>query len=855
MKRVPLPIDSLMPDLVRAAREHRWLVLEAPPGAGKTTRVPIGLLEAGVAGNKEIVVLQPRRLATRMAAARVADELGERVGETVGYQVRFEEVASPRTRLRFVTEGVLTRRLLSDPRLEGVGAVVLDEFHERNLAGDLALALLRRLGEASRPDLKLLVMSATLDAAPLASYFGGCPVLRSEGRLFPIALDYLPAAEERPLEQQVLGALKRLVADGLDGDVLVFLPGAAEIRRAREACYEFVERQGFELHALHGDLSAAEQDKAVRPSSRRKVILSTNVAETSVTIDGVVAVIDSGLARVAAHSPWSGLPVLKLAKVSRASAIQRAGRAGRTRPGRCLRLYTRSDFDNRPEFETPDVRRLDLTEAVLSLLGAGVEKLDQFPFFETPPAASLQAATGLLHRLGAVDAKGAITSIGRRLLRFPVHPRLGRVIVEAERRGVAARGAAVAALLGERDIRLESRANVRGGGGLGGRNAGSATISASSDVLEMLERLEQARGGSGPRGEGLDPGAVQAVERARKQISRMVDDGQPRPKTREAEEEALLISLLAGYPDRVARRRKPRSPEILLTGGGTATLAETSVVQEPELLVAIDAEERARGGVLVRIASRIEAEWLLALEGIELDELDDWLWNAQTSRVERVTRLAYGAVVLEETRQLAPPSERASQVLFQAVSGLPPESLAEPEALSLWLTRLELAAREAPQAGFPAPGKALLDSVVRELCEGRRSLAELREANFLAALEGRLSSQQAALLAKLTPARVTLPGGRAVRVNYEAGKPPWIESRLQDFFGMATGPSVCNGRVPLVLHLLAPNQRAVQVTTDLAGFWERHYPAIRKELARKYPRHAWPEDPRHATPPAPRHRG
>ena len=385
----PLPIDPLLPGIADALRASPSLVVEAPPGAGKTTRVPRALLEAGLAGDGEVVVLEPRRLAARLAARRVAAEMGERVGDTVGYQVRFEEVAGPRTRLRYVTEGLLTRRLLSEPTLPRVGAVVLDEFHERHLAGDLALAWLRRLQLGARPDLRLVAMSATLDAGPVARYLAA-PQVRSEGRLFEVEVEYLSPAEaartEVRLEQRVATAVRRLVSEAPEGDVLVFLPGAAEIRRAREACEPVAQSAGLEVLPLHGDLPPEEQDRAVEPGPRRKVILSTNVAETSITIEGVTAVVDSGLARVASHSPWSGLPRLEVRKVSRASAAQRAGRAGRVRPGRALRLYTRHDHDSRPEFDAPEVRREDLAETVLALaaLGAGPD----FSWLEPPPAAA-----------------------------------------------------------------------------------------------------------------------------------------------------------------------------------------------------------------------------------------------------------------------------------------------------------------------------------------------------------------------------------------------------------------------------------------------------------------------------------
>jgi ATP-dependent helicase HrpB len=527
----PLPIDPLLPAVCDALRRAPSLVLEAPPGAGKTTRVPRALLDAGFAASGEILVLEPRRLAARLAARRVAEELGEEVGRTVGYQMRFEDVSSAETRIRFVTEGTLTRRLLRDRELRGVAVVLLDELHERHLDGDVALALLRRLQNGARPDLRLAAMSATLDAAPVAAFLGDAPILRSEGRLFDVALEHVARADDRPLEAQVASAVRRLVDEGLDGDVLVFLPGALEIRRAAESCARIAREADLLVLPLHGSLPPAEQDRAVRPADRRKVILSTNVAETSVTIDGVVAVVDSGLARIAAHAPWSGLPTLKVARIARASAAQRAGRAGRTRPGRCLRLYTSGDLAARPEHETPEVARADLAEAVLALAAAGVRDLSAFGWLTAPPTASLDAALGLLGRLSAIEG-GAVTATGERILRFPAHPRLGRILVEAERRGIAADACAVVAILGERDLAT---------GGRGARDARHR-----SDVLDALSRFDEAEAASFQpdrlRWLGIDAGRAQAVERVRKQLARLVDKrAAPAPGSPPAWEDAMQL--------------------------------------------------------------------------------------------------------------------------------------------------------------------------------------------------------------------------------------------------------------------------------------------------------------------------
>ncbi len=839
----PLPIDPLLPEIVARALERRAAVVTAEPGAGKTTRVPPALLGALPTG--EILVLEPRRLAARLAARRVAEERGERLGETVGFQVRFEEVAGPRTRLRFVTEGLLARRLLSDPTLRGVAVVLLDELHERSVHTDLTLALLRRLQLGPRPDLVIVAMSATLDAGPVAGFLGGAPVLHSEGRRFEVRTEELKLPDQRPLEQQVASAVRRLLGE-TDGDVLVFLPGAAEIRRAGEALGPLAAQGSVVLRPLHGSLPPDEQELAVRPDPRRrKVILATNVAETSVTIDGVTGVVDTGLARVAGHSVWSGLPSLRLAKVSRASAVQRAGRAGRTRPGVCLRLFTRHDLDGRPAFETPEILRSDLAEPVLSLKAAGVTDLAAFGWFEPPPAEALAAAEELLRRLGAVAASGEITELGRRLVRFPLHPRLARFVVEAERRGAGADAAALAALLGERDIRVGAPPPSTG----------------PSDPLELLEAFRSA-GRSNPmdfdrrRRSGVDPGGAARVDRARRQLEALIER---RPAAKDPDRE-LQIALLAAFPDRVARRRRKGEPELLLSQGGAATLARESVVREAELVVAVDAEEsgsgqrrndgRRSGQPLVRSASAIEPEWLLDLFPDELRDETVSRWNAEAERVDSVSRLVYGELVLEEGRAAGDP-ERVAAVLAEAALARGPRAFGDPGEIDRLLARLAFVRERRPDAGLPELGEEAPRVALAALCQGRRGFAELREASLSEAILAGLSFEQRRLVAEVAPDAVSLPSGRRARVEYAPGQPPWIESRLADFFGLARGPRVDQGRLPLALHLLAPNGRAVQVTQDLAGFWQRHYPQIRRELSRRYPRHPWPDDPTRPLPPRP----
>ncbi|MBS1857872.1 MAG: ATP-dependent helicase HrpB [Acidobacteria bacterium] len=787
-------MDPLIPDILDHLRAANTLVLEAPPGAGKTTRVPPALLGLDA---REVLVLEPRRLAARLAARFVARELGESVGGTVGYQVRFEEVAGPKTRLRFLTEGVLTRRLMSDRVLAGVNCVVLDEFHERHLEGDLALALLVRLQRTARPDLRIVVMSATLEAAPVAGYLGGARVVRSEGRQYPLEIEYTPHSAA-PVEERVAAALERLAARGHAGHVLAFLPGAAEIRRAQTACGAIARRQGWAVLPLYGDQSPEEQDRAVGPSELPKVILATNVAESSITIDGVTAVIDSGVARVAGHSPWSGLPVLEVARVSQASANQRAGRAGRTGPGRALRLYPLEDFVRRPAQETPEILRADLAPALLLLRAMGLDGFDELEWLDAPPPAAARHAAELLAQLGASGATG------REMARYPLHPRLARLIVEARRRGVAEDGCVAAALLSAGE-RLPARSEH-----------------ATRSDLEVLMEAE------------WDPRTAQLV----RQVRRIVDP--PRRKGRD--EDALLISVLAAFPDRVAKRRS--GGELQLAAGGSAVLAPNSTVTGPELLVAVEAEDRRdQKAPLVRIASAVEPEWLLDLFPERLREVEELEWNRAGERVESVKALMFDQIAIE-TRRSVPDAEAAGAMLARKAVEAGLARFADPEEVEAWRARVNFAAKH---SAVPPLDDAAIEAALRGIATGMRSFAELtaatRAGGLVRALEQGLGGQARRLLEEVAPGKLRLARGREVKVHYEPEQAPWVASRLQDFFGMRETPAVARGAVPVVVRLLAPNQRPVQMTSDLGGFWRRLYPQVRKELARRYPKHAWPEDP------------
>jgi ATP-dependent helicase HrpB len=806
---------------VAALARHQNLIVTAPPGTGKTTEVPLALMQAGLAGaGRSVVVLEPRRLAARLAASRVAAGLREEPGQTVGWQVRFDVKASASTRLLFMTEGTLLRRLLAAPDLSDVGVVVLDEFHERHLQTDLALTLLRALQRSKRPDLRLVIMSATLAVEPLLAFLDDCGHVASSAALHAVDIEFLAQPDARPLEQQVAGAARSLGVE--NGSVLVFLPGAAEIRRAREACATVAELLGAELLTLHGDMPLAEQDAATRGGTRPRIILSTNVAESSITVEGVRAVIDSGLARVASHSPWSGLPRLKVQKISRASATQRAGRAGRLGPGRCVRLYTRLDYESRPEYDVPEIARADLAETWLSLAGLGLGEIE---WLERPPEAHVAAAVELLQRLGAL-VDGDITEVGRRMLAFPLHPRLARFMVAAVDAGAGQRGAQVAALLSERDVLDRTHLNVV----------------SDSDVLLRLEWF------SDWQAHGFDARAVAAVRQSTLQLTKLLAGswGHDRRDTVNELERCLLLA----YPDRVAqwKRKKGKATiELLLSQGGSARLSEASSVREAEYGVAIDVEERDSGTPLVRLASRIEAEWLLDLEGDHVYLAGDYTWNPDTERVEDSQRMMYDRLVLDEKTMPARPSPQASTLLAAAAAKVGARAFVEPEALEHEMARLNFAAtRLQPPLGRPLD-ESDVTAALAAMCDGRTSFKELRDAaaggELFARLAKSVSPADRGKLDRMAPRFVSLGKRPRVKVHYAAGRDPWIESRLQDFFGMRAGPTVGGGSVPLVLHLLAPNHRPVQVTTDLAGFWERHYPRVRQELMRRYPRHAWPENP------------
>lgn len=841
-----LPIDARITEILASLRSNRNLVVVAEPGAGKTTRLPRALLQHGFADEAEVLVLEPRRIATRLAAERVAEELGERVGGRVGYQVRYERRTSDATRVCFVTEGLLSRRLARDPTLRNVGTVIFDEFHERNVHSDLGLAMLRR-AQRERDDLRLIVTSATIDASRVAAFLDA-PIIEVSGRTYPVTVQHEKAGDDRPLERRVVSAVRQFVESLPAGDVLVFLPGAAEIRRAGDSLAALAAERGFDVLPLHGDMPGAEQDRAVRPGPRRKVILATNVAETSITIPSVVAVVDSGLVRIAKHSPWTGLPSLDLAKVSQASAVQRAGRAGRVQAGACMRLYTEHDFTTRSRFDEPEIRRMDLAEVALVLASAG-EDVRTFPYFEAPNEASVAAAQSLLERLLAVDERG-ITRLGRDMLELPVHPRLARLALAAADDGAGPRGALVAALLGERDVLRAARGGVR-------QERFETSDVGASDVLLRLDRIERAEEEGMRAGVldalGLDGQAARSAVRARDRIVTTLRTNRAPMQPLEDEEETLLRAILRGFPDRIGRRRSRKSDHVVFAGGGSGVLAPSSVVKESEFVVAVDAQ-RASSGVQIRMASAIEVEWLLELYPERIEEVRELRFDESTGQVETRTALVFDGLTLDESVKRDATGEDVERVLARAAIAAGLEKFWDRNAIESLRLRLVFAAKSG--LAIEAPSDATMEASVARLCSGKRSFADLRGTDLVGAMLDELPHAERARLDRFAPTHVAIAGRPKVDVNYVPEGAPFIESRLQDFFGTLTGPCVADGRVPVVLHLLAPNLRAVQVTTDLAGFWERHYPSVRKELMRQYPRHFWPDDPRTAEPrkPTPRSR-
>jgi ATP-dependent helicase HrpB len=816
----PLPIDLVLPDLLAVMKQGPNAVLQAPTGAGKTTRVAPAMLDASLGGGR-IFLLEPRRLAARAAAQRMAAERGVRLGDEIGYHVRFDRCAGRNTRLLVVTPGILLRLMHDDPFLESTGAVLFDEFHERSLESDLLFGMVRLLQQTVRADLRILAMSATLAGPQVAHYLGDCPVLQSSGRLFPVAIEFDAKPTSQALPVAVAAALTRLL-DRTAGDVLVFLPGLQEIRQTTRCLEPIAAARDLLVLPLHGDLPADQQDAALLPQTRRKVVLATNVAETSVTVEGVTAVIDTGLARQQSFDARFGLDRLRLAAISRASAEQRAGRAGRTQPGLCVRLWSEASHRQRAAETEPEIRRVDLAGAVLHLLDLGEKNVTAFAWLEPPPEAAVSQALVLLRRLGTIDAAG-ITELGKAMARLPVHPRLGRLLLEGQRLGGVRAAATAAALLSERDPFVRSR------------DQPPPRDPSPSDVVDRVQALEGQR--ESPALGVLNRGAARMVLRSRDQMLREL--GAARPREKEADE-ALLRALLAAFPDRVIRRRERGSRSGLMVGGRGIRQAPTSAVSESELFLGVDVDA-GQAEALVRQASAVRRDWLPADRITTAVEVT---FDAQAERVVARKRVRYEDLLLEESAAALPPGDQVATVLAAAAAAQLPRVLPPQDSpADQYLVRLRCLHGWMPELHLPDIDDGALREMLPWLAAGCRSFDDLRNADWLGALQGRLSHTQRQALEREAPERWTVPSGSRIALHYELGRPPVLAVRIQELFGLARAPRVAGGRVGVLLHLLAPNNRPQQVTDDLESFWKNTYPQVRKDLRARYPRHAWPEDP------------
>ncbi len=823
-------------------------MLEAPPGAGKSTRVPPALLDAGLAEEGQIVMLEPRRVAARATARRIAAERGGKLGGEVGYQVRHDRRVGPQTRLVVMTEAILTRKLQGDPLLDGVEVVILDEVHERGIHTDLALAFLREVREV-REDLKVVVMSATLDASPMAEFLG-LPVVRSEGRQFEVTVEHLDRPAEDALEVEAARAVRRWVGSPDDdgGDALVFLPGRREIHRCIGALQEWARGEDIEVLPLYSALSGKEQDRALASGGRRKVIASTNIAETSVTIEGVTLVVDSGKVRQVHMAPESRLNHLELRQISLASARQRAGRAGRVRPGRAIRLWTTAREHRMEEYDRPEIGRVEIAGALLEVIAWSGMDPEEFRWFEAPPTVAIRRGVELLERLGAV-ADGQVTEVGRELLGMPLHPRLGRMLLAARELGVVDEVAAAAAVLSEGDFVTSVAADAPTG---------------RSDLLVRGALLDEVAAGRevGARALGLSVhvGRARGVQRARAELMKRVADVESGGDG-EAREDRALKAVLVGFPDRVALRRTLGEDRFVMVGGEPMLLARESVVRDARWIVAPRVGGKVRGGRvrgdsvssrnLIRLASEVELPWLEELFPEALTEeiqvgFDGSRQRVMARRVKSFEGIAFEEEVLSVEAE-AEPEEVLRELKGPALSDLS-TAFGLSDEDSQWLLRWEWCRRWFPEAEFP---QLLADEAVGndeepiwdQLLWGKRSFGDLRRMGVVGALKAYLNAEQRRLLAEEAPERITVPSGSAIRLRYEWEGPPVLAVRIQELFGWTDTPRVGRGEVGVLMHLLAPNYRPAQITDDLGGFWERTYPEVRKELRARYPKHPWPEDP------------
>ena len=818
-----LPIDDMLAPLFAALASRTSAVLQAPPGAGKTTRVPLALLDAPWLGAQRVMMLEPRRLAARAAARRLADTLSEAVGQSVGFRVRGETRVSRSTRLEVVTEGVLTRMLHEDPALENVGLVIFDEFHERSLQADIGLALALQTQEVLRPELRLLVMSATLEGARVAVLLGDAPVVSSEGRAFPVETRYVPRRRDQSIEGAVAFAIRRALADD-EGSVLAFLPGAGEIRQTEQLLARGVMPVDARVIPLFGAMPASAQDEAIRPAPPgvRKVVLATSIAQTSLTIDGIRVVVDSGLARVPSFSPRTGMSRLETVRVSRAAAEQRRGRAGRTSVGICYRLWAVEEHAGLLEQDRPEILQADLGPLALDLALAGVVDPATLRWLDAPPPPALAQARELLRQLGAIDTESRSTRHGRAMASLAVHPRLAHMLLRGQELGMGATACMVAALLDERDALRHDH---------------------SMPDADLRHRVGIVEGHD--RSAGVDRATLQRVrDRVREWRAALRI-----PASASVDDTECGRTLALAFPDRVAQRRPGGEERYLMRNGLGAVLAEgSSLTGAPFLAIAELAGRRPDARIILAAPlSRAELDEALAEQVVTEDVVE---WNALEDAVISVRREQLGAIVLRETPFRAADPVAVAETLLAALTTEHGMSLRWSEDAARLRARLAFLHRHL--AGWPDVGDLALRNSAREWLlphlVGLRRREEVHALDLGALVLSKLTWQQRAALDTLAPTHLEVPTGSRIRIDYTDADVPVLAVRLQELFGLSATPHVAGGAVPLTLHLLSPAHRPVQVTRDLAGFWRTSYFDVRKELRGRYPKHAWPDDPMRAEP-------
>lgn len=836
-----LPIYELEAPLLAALRDQGRAVVQAPTGSGKSTQIPQMLYAQGLLDTGEVVVLQPRRLATRMLAKRVAEEMATALGDTVGYQIRLESRVSAQTKIRFVTEGVLLRQMSFDATLKGINALVFDEFHERHLYGDISLARALQIQKTTRPDLLIVVMSATLDVAGLSDYLAPCALLTSQGRSFPVDIRYLPKRvdfEQDPVWDVVARECRRL-AEETTGDFLVFLPGAYEINRTVQALDAVM--RGCDVLPLHGELPPDQQDRAVTRGARRKIIVSTNVAETSLTIDGVTVVIDAGLARIARFDPRRGINTLLIEKISRASADQRAGRAGRTAPGVCLRLWTEREHEQRAAQELPEVRRLDLCEVVLTLKASGIDDIAGFPWLEKPDLIALDRAETLLADLGALAGKHrTVTDTGRRMLRFPLHPRYSRMLLEAESRGCVRPVALMAALVQGRSFLLRGQGSDARDEQFDDDNTSDffRLMSAWRFADENRYDLESCRrlGIHAQGARAVGPLFKQFLDIARREGLDTEDHG--------LDDVAVRKCVLAGFSDQVARRLDRGTLRCDLVHSRRGTLARESVVQAAELFVAAEISEiQGRAGAVDTLLTQctvIEEDWLAELFPDDYRDETGVIYDPVIRRVQARRERRFRDLVLatKPTAEEPPASAAATLLAREVLNGN--ITLGEWNVnVDQWIVRVNRLAEWFPELEVTPITPEDRATLIEQICYGSLGAKELRDKPVMPTLREWLRPEQLAVLDDYLPERLIMSNGRKARLRYEAEGPPVLSARIQELFGIDSTFAIGHGRVPVKFEILAPNQRPLQITDDLARFWTEMYPEVKPALSRRYPRHEW----------------